>query len=102
MVTKPLSASSKTDADTVVLIGTPSLLSFMAKVNHEKEGKVKKHKEICSYVLSIQQRKGLESEEEEKHIQSCYLKSAANIVLTAPKLERSNSNSWLSVSTAYT
>ena len=42
MVTKPLSASSKTVADTVVLIGTPSLLSRMEKVNDEREkGRIK-------------------------------------------------------------
>lgn len=38
MVTKPLSASSKIVADTVVLIGTPSLLSCVENVNDTSGG----------------------------------------------------------------
>lgn len=68
----------------------------------ENKGRTKKTSKYLAMFQAFNKIKGLESEEEEKHIQSCYLKSAANIVLTAPKLERSNSNSWLSDSTAYT
>lgn len=59
MVTKPLSASSKTVADTVVLIGTPSLLSCMEKVNDEKEGKPEKGRTKQKYLLPLNKRKGL-------------------------------------------
>lgn len=38
--------------------------------------------------------------EPKKTYNSDYIKSAANMVLTAPKLERSSSKSWLSDSTA--
>jgi len=41
IVTEPLSASSKTVADTVVLIGTPSLLSCVEKVYDTRSGKPK-------------------------------------------------------------
>lgn len=40
IVTNPLSASSKTVADTVVLIGTPSLLLYVEKV-YDTEWKTK-------------------------------------------------------------
>ena len=44
IVTEPLSPSSKTVADTVDLIGTPCLLSYVKKVWKSKKGRIKKNK----------------------------------------------------------
>lgn len=62
IVTTPLSASSKIVADTVVLIGTPSLLWFMNKIRDEQERKPARKERISVskniiYLLSAKQEK---------------------------------------------
>jgi len=57
IVTEPLSASSKTVADTVVLIGTPSLLSCVEKVYDTRSGKPKQGW-ITKKINSLPNKKG--------------------------------------------
>jgi len=53
IVTEPLSASSKTVADPVVLIGTPCLLSYAKKVLDTRSWKPKQETKILYYAGTI-------------------------------------------------
>ena len=92
--TLPFNASSNTVAETVVLMGTPSLLSKKKEQNQESDiqGVRTKHRKIMKTDFKMHKI--------QKGGYSSNLNSAANIVFTVPKLERSSSSSWFSHSTA--